>query len=136
MLHDPQAAEDAVQEASLLAWRKLGQLREGTEMRPWFLGIVANQCRNARRSRWWSVLKRDNLESRVPPGPDESGSMDLRRALRRLDPRKRAVVILYFYLDLSLEEIGKVIGATPGATKARLYRAVRELRLGLDWEEG
>jgi RNA polymerase sigma-70 factor, ECF subfamily len=136
MLHDPQAAEDAVQEASLLPWRKLRQLREGTEMRPWFLGIVANQCRNVRRGRWWSVLKRDNLESPVRPGPDQSGSIDLRRALGRLEPGKRTVVILYFYLDLSLDEIGRVVGATPGATKARLYRAVRELRLILDWEEG
>ena len=34
MLHDRQAAEDAVQEASLLAWRKLSRLHDGTEMRP------------------------------------------------------------------------------------------------------
>lgn len=55
MLHDHYAAEDAVQEAALKAWRKLRQLRDGTEMRPWFLGIVANECRSTRRSRWWSL---------------------------------------------------------------------------------
>jgi DNA-directed RNA polymerase specialized sigma24 family protein len=38
MLHDHQAAQDAVQEAAVKAWRKLRQLREGSEMRPWFLG--------------------------------------------------------------------------------------------------
>jgi len=52
MLQDHQAAQDAVQEAALKAWRKLRQLREGSEMRPWFLGIVANECRSVRRSRW------------------------------------------------------------------------------------
>jgi len=36
MLHDPQAAEDAVQEAAFKAWRKLGQLRPGQSLRPWF----------------------------------------------------------------------------------------------------
>ncbi len=44
MLHDHEAAEDAVQEAAFKAWRKLSHLREGHEPRPWFLGIVANEC--------------------------------------------------------------------------------------------
>src|ERR1700736_4906471 len=59
MLHDREAAEDAVQEAAVRSWRKLSNLRPGTEMRPWFLGIVANQCRTISRGRWWSVLRLD-----------------------------------------------------------------------------
>jgi RNA polymerase sigma-70 factor, ECF subfamily len=51
MLHDAPAAEDAVQEASLIAWRKLGRLQDQSRLRAWFLGIVANECRNARRRR-------------------------------------------------------------------------------------
>src|SRR5438034_4561100 len=54
MLHDPAAAEDAVQEASFTAWRKLGRMRDRGRLRPWFLGIVANKCRNARRAKWTS----------------------------------------------------------------------------------
>src|ERR1700686_5332787 len=57
MLHDPHAAEDVVQEASFKAWRKLDQVRPGAEVKPCFLGIVANECREVRRGRWWSVLK-------------------------------------------------------------------------------
>src|SRR5713226_3966990 len=57
MLQDHQAAQDAVQEAALKAWRKLRQLRTGSQMRPWFLAIVANECRSVRRSRWSSVIK-------------------------------------------------------------------------------
>src|SRR5450759_233214 len=50
MLADRSAAEDAVQEASIKAWRKLGQLRGDTgSLRPWFLSIVANECRMVRR---------------------------------------------------------------------------------------
>src|SRR3989442_7847088 len=59
MLHDRQAAEDAVQEAAVRSWRKLNNLRPGTDMRPWFLAIVANQCRTIDRGRWWSVLRVD-----------------------------------------------------------------------------
>src|SRR5258707_13914696 len=56
MLQDHQAAQDAVQEAAFKAWRKLRQLRDGLEMRPWFLGIVANECRTVRRSKWSKVV--------------------------------------------------------------------------------
>jgi DNA-directed RNA polymerase specialized sigma24 family protein len=42
MLHDPTAAEDAVQEASFTAWRKLGRMADRGRLRPWFLGVVAN----------------------------------------------------------------------------------------------
>src|SRR5438093_6069540 len=72
MLHDSQAAEDAVQEAAFKAWRRLGQLREGHELRPWFLGIVANECRTVRRSRWWSVLKWPESEHAVANSPDST----------------------------------------------------------------
>src|SRR5260370_6035956 len=57
MLHDPQAAEDAVQEASFTAWRKLGGIKERDRIRPWFLGVVANKCRNARPRKWVADVK-------------------------------------------------------------------------------
>src|SRR5579859_5967528 len=85
MLHDPHAAEDVVQDASLKAWRKVDQLKAGAPMQPWFLGIVANECRSARRTRWWSVVRMPDPE---PPAPNTGDSMaafaDLRRAIRRL----------------------------------------------------
>ncbi len=43
LLHDADEAEDAVQEAAFKAWRRLGNLREGASLRPWFLGIVADR---------------------------------------------------------------------------------------------
>jgi RNA polymerase sigma-70 factor (ECF subfamily) len=129
MLQDRQLAEDAVQEAAVNAWRKLFQLREGTEMRPWFLGIVANQCRTVRRSRWWSVLKSDP-ESRSVEAPEEKAvrSVDLRSALKRLRPDQRLVVVLYFYLDLPLEEIATITSTSLAAARGRLYRGIRELK--------
>src|SRR2546428_12412365 len=57
MLHDAQAAEDAVQEASFTAWRKLGRMHDQGRSRPWFLGAVANKCRNARRKKWGVAVR-------------------------------------------------------------------------------
>ena len=111
------------------AWRKLDQLREGTEMRPWFLGIVANECRTTRRSRWWSVLRLE-AEPRSVEAPDDAAvrGVDLRIALKRLRPEQRLVVVLYFYLDLPLEEIATVTSASFAAVRGRLYRGIRELK--------
>ena len=98
-------------------------------MRPWFLGIVANECRTTRRSRWWSVLKMD-AEQRNTEAPDDAAvrGIDLRNALKRLRPKTRLVVVLYFYLDLPLDEIAIVAGASFAAVRGRLYRGIRELR--------
>ena len=130
MLHDAPAAEDAVQEASLIAWRKLGRLQDQSRLRAWFLGIVANECRNARRRRWATAVSHglpDNLsvisgEERVLQGTD------LRNALRQLPHDDRLVVVLYFYLDMPLSEVAAVVGGSVGAVRRRLYRAVRCMR--------
>lgn len=44
MLKDRSAAEDAVQDAALKAWRKVDRFRSDSDLRPWFLTIVANEC--------------------------------------------------------------------------------------------
>src|SRR6266849_10315132 len=129
MLHDHEAAEDAVQEAAFKAWRKLSHLREGHEPRPWFLGIVANECRTVRRSRWWSVVKWAQLE----PPADRTGDsllsgIELRRALRKLSEEKRLVLVLHWYLDLPLDDISMITGCSLHAAESRLHRGMHELR--------
>jgi RNA polymerase sigma-70 factor (ECF subfamily) len=137
MLHDASAAEDVVQEASLIAWRKLRKLDDRSRLRPWFLGIVANECRNARR-RAWSRRVATGLPGRlaVISGEDRTVAReDMRRALMKLDHDDRLIISLYFYLDLLVAEIAPVIGTTEAAARARLYRAIRRLRPDLAIEE-
>lgn len=129
MLHDPQAAEDVVQEASLKAWRKLRQVRPGSEVKPWFLGIVANECREVRRGRWWSVLKQADPEPPAMPGGDSTAEFtDLRRAIRRLKYRRRLLLALHWYLDLPVTEVAAITGSSEDAVKSELSRAVGQLR--------
>jgi RNA polymerase sigma factor (sigma-70 family) len=138
MLDDPEAAEDAVQEAAIKAWRKLDRLRAGAEMRPWFLGIVANECRNTRRSGWWARVGA-LLTDRPVEAPSSSDSvltgMEVRRALRALEHRSRLVLVLRWYLDLPVDEIARVSGLSVHAVESRLVRATRELRMRLDLME-
>ena len=137
LLHDHQAAEDAVQDAAFKAWRKLTQLREGSEMRPWFLGIVANECRSTRRSRWWSVSRSVMPEPATDP-PDESilAGVELRQALRSMSADKRLVLVLHWYLDLPAGEIAAITGITLRGVETRLLRATNELRKRMEAHRG
>ena len=134
MLADRGAAEDAVQEASIKAWRKIRQLRgEAASLRPWFLSIVANECRMSRRTRWWSVIRLADV--REPESQPGESYTDLHRALLKLNPNERLPLVLHFYLDLPLDEVARTLRVSPSAAKSRIYRAAKRLRADLTMEE-
>ena len=127
MLNDRTAAEDAVQEAALKAWRHRARFRPDSELRPWFLTIVANECRSARRTRWWRVLPFPGVaRERRPDRIDER--IDLNAALDRLPRRHLLAVTLYYHLDLPIEEVARVLGCSENAARQRIHRALVELR--------
>jgi RNA polymerase sigma-70 factor (ECF subfamily) len=133
ILRNPDEARDAVQEAAFKAWRKLNQLHEGKPARPWFLTIVANQCRSERRRHWWSVIRMGEVESDTKRQEEGSAqTMDIDRELAKLPPDDRLALFLYFYLDLPMEEVGAVLGLSAGGAKTRVYRAAKKLRPGLE----
>jgi len=137
MLHDSQLAEDVVQDASLIAWHKLGRLEDRSQLRSWFLGIVANECRNARRRTWLRSVTL-GLPTRLAVGSGEDrivATADLRQALRQLRHQDQLVVTLHFYFDMPMTEIAAVAGISVEAARSRLYRAVRQLRPELAIEE-
>jgi RNA polymerase sigma factor (sigma-70 family) len=136
MLNDPGAAEDVVQEAAVKAWRKLDQLRDGFDPQPWFLGIVANECRSLRRTRWWSTAKVAEVPTTIPAADEEiARDQDLLKAIMRLQPRDRAVVTLHYFLDLPLEEVAAVTRQSEAAVRSQLYRALHKMRPSLEIPE-
>ncbi len=137
MLRDPEAARDAVQEASIKAWRKLRQVRTEDKVRPWFLSIVRNECWNSRRLTWTARVTTGLPDAATSPSEEDDvvRREDIRKALERLAPDDRAVVVLFFDADLPIEEVAGVVGLSISATRARLYRAVHKLRPDLDPEE-
>jgi RNA polymerase sigma-70 factor (ECF subfamily) len=71
-----------------------------------------------------------------PPISDASAGLAdrdaLERAFRHLDPDQRALVVLYYYLDLSLGEAARAVGIPSGTAKSRLARARQTLRATLE----
>ena len=132
MLGNWSDAEDAVQEATLKAWRNLHRLADQSAVRPWFLTIVANQCRSMRRGRWWSVIKLAEPE-RESAGPEDTAvrRTEMQRALARLGREDRLALQLRHYMDLPLEEVAAVLGVSVTAAKSRIHRAEQRLRPAL-----
>ena len=128
MLGDRWEAEDATQEAITRGWRKLAQLRQGMPVRPWFLAIVINQCRNTRRTRWFKTARFAEVFQRPRADHQDVERVDLARALARLPSHDRQALFLHFYLDLPVEEVALALGISPSAAKGRIYRACHRLR--------
>ena len=137
ILGDRTDAEDAVQEAAVKMWRNFNQFRIGEDPRPWFLAIVSNQSRSMRRSHWWRARRQLNAEPfevAAAAGTDWSERVDLRSALAKLPRKHLLVLVLYFHLDLPIDEIASVIGCSPAATRQRIHRAVLALRPSMTLE--
>lgn len=139
LLRDRTEAEDAVQEALLRAWRKRLQFQDrGSGPRSWILTIVANECRDRLRSRWWHVGRHADLTVIDAERGAESRAVfrvDLERALRQLTPPQHAALLLTYQMDLSQAEIAEILGIRVGTVKSRVNRALTILRAAMQEEQ-
>lgn len=137
-------ARDAVQESCLRAWRELPRLREPERFEAWLWQIVINACRSALRSRRRISVREiavDALASGSEPiGPGRSfaealGVSDaIRQAFRRLDPDKRAILVLHHVEERSIADIAALLAIPEGTAKWRLYAARQALERALEVE--
>jgi RNA polymerase sigma-70 factor (ECF subfamily) len=127
-LGDWSSAEDVVQDAIVKSWQGYGGLRDQDKLGPWFLQIVVNECR--RSSRRLRRLLLIATPDRTHPGP-EGGvvlDQDLRRAMSKLNPDQRMVIVAHFYLDMTLVETAQVLKMPVGTVKSRLDRGLTRMR--------
>jgi RNA polymerase sigma-70 factor (ECF subfamily) len=135
ILRDVERAQDAVQQAFLLAWRELPRLRDPERFSPWLRRLLVNACyeEHRRRRRWTARIR--SLPSDGPVGADPTISVDdrdtLERAFLRLTPEHRAVFVLHHHAGLPLTEIAEVVGVPVGTVKSRLHFAIRSLRAAI-----
>ncbi len=134
ILRDPEAAEDAVQEAALLAWRKRRSLRDDQAVDGWFTRILVNVCRDQlrHRSRQPRIV---TLDLSMDQGTAMAGGGgDLGPAIRRLTPDEQALLALRFGRDLTVPEIADRLQVPEGTVKSRLHSTLQHLRAALDAE--
>jgi RNA polymerase sigma-70 factor (ECF subfamily) len=137
-------ARDAVQDASVLAWRELPRLRDRGSFDPWLSQILVNACRSLLRRRRRTSVREvdvDAPETGSHPGlsvraeADDVGEVEaIRRAFGRLDPAMRSLIVLHYVEQRPLAEIAAAMGAPVGTIKWRLSNARAALDRALEVE--
>ncbi|HLX95727.1 MAG TPA: RNA polymerase sigma factor [Verrucomicrobiae bacterium] len=136
LVHDEQASLDLVQETFIAAVRHIGGLREDGRFGSWLFGIAHQKC----IQRWRKQNREEVSLDEIPESPDESeGAPDdllirqeqeagFMQVLNQLPLPQRAVLLLYFVENFSIEEIARITNTPPGTVKSRLFYAKRALR--------
>lgn len=151
-----QAAEDILQETMIALWRSREKLSEIASISSWIMAVARNKTIDYIRKKAPTVpisefdddwrlhgpaaateaLTSDMAGARLQAGgtgvglPEEaiSDRIDITAALLELDPEKRELFYMVFYLDMSYTEIAGAIGIPVGTVKSRMYHARRELK--------
>jgi RNA polymerase sigma-70 factor (ECF subfamily) len=130
-------ADDIIQEAALQIFRKLTFLREPAVFRQWTFRIASriafSQLKRARR---WEPLDAAPPESLAALDPylEEPPDEAFLTLLDRVSPASRAVLLLHYQHDLSLEETAAILEIPIGTVKSRLHYGVSSLRKHLTFE--
>lgn len=132
ILRDRELARDAVQEALIRAWRDLPGLRDPDRFDGWLHRLLVHAAIDEARRRRRRVIEVELSPLDFPVREDAIRQLAdrdaLDRALARLVPEQRALVVLHYFLGMSVPEAAASLGITLGSAKSRLHRAVASMR--------
>lgn len=134
ILRDFDRAEDAVQEALVRCWRDLPHLRDPDRFDAWLNRILMNAVtEEARKRRRIASLSVVRIEPSQPDGSSAIADRDeLSRVFDRLSTEHRTMVVLHFYLGMTVHEAATALGIPVGTAKSRLHYATKSLRAAID----
>jgi RNA polymerase sigma-70 factor (sigma-E family) len=133
LCQDWDRADDLVQGAITRLYVHWNRAREVEHVDAYARAILVREFLNERRSPW---ARRVTLPGRLPDLPgavtDDAAALDVRTSLATLPPRQRAVLVLRFYCDLSVDQAARVLGCSPGTVKSQTAKGLDSLRRVLD----
>lgn len=137
-LGNREQAEDVTQEVFIRLMRQRPQLKEGSE-KSWLFKVALNLCRDLWRSAWMKRVILGSKKLDLIPADDEIEDRlekeAVLQALYALPAQVREVFLLYYYQNMTIEEIAEVVGSPPGTVASRLSRGREKLRGLLEEDE-
>jgi RNA polymerase sigma-70 factor, ECF subfamily len=135
ILRDGYAAEDAVQDALVRAWRDLRGLRDPDRFDAWLHRLLVNACTDQVRRRRRRPVEVPVLEIDQATTVDELGRLvdrdELERAFLGLSVEQRAALVLTHYVGLSAPEVAAILGIPAGTVHSRLHYGARAMRAAI-----
>lgn len=133
---DRAIADEAAQAAWVVAWKKIGTVREPARLRPWLTAVAVNEAKQLlRKRRRRAEIELPTDASLEPGGRDPAtgvSGIDLRAAMSRLDPADRELIALRYVAGFDSSELSIATGMKPGTVRQRLRRLLERLRKDLD----
>ena len=131
-LRDLSLAEDAVQETFLKVYRRLEGFRAESSAKTWIMKIAVNTCRDMLHSAWMRHHDRrtvpEEMQIAAEEDPDAEDARALGKAILDLPSRYKDVILLYYYQDMSQEEIAEILRTSASTVSRRLKHAQERLR--------
>ena len=138
IVRDVDRAEDALQDALVIAWRDLPSLRDPDRFSAWMHRVLTNVCISQATRERGRIAYLRVLPVEGPVAPDDMLSVadrdELGRAFQRLTPDERAILVLHHFVGYHLSEIAELLGVPGGTVRSRLHHAHRAMRAALDAE--
>lgn len=128
-VHNKADALDVVQESACKAIVQCKELKDTEKLLPWLCRIVVNTSLDLLRNQ---IKEQPAEELPEAAAEDKYEELDLKKALNRLEPENRTVIILRYFEDMKIEDIALVVDENINTVKARLYRSLKKLRIQLD----
>jgi len=141
MAGDRHRAEELFQEVFLAVWLKRRQYQYPRPFKPWLYAIALNKCRAAFRLRTRPPRLLGDEDAYAPSGREDSPPDRLiasetaeliSRAVTRLPPQQRAVVVLRVWQGLSYARIASVVGCNEATARSHMHHGLVTLRQALE----
>lgn len=131
-LVDRNMAEDAMQDTFTKVWRHLARFerRNDCSIKTWIMRIAVNTCKDYLRSGWFKRRKQTCALEEIPPAltPVSQDSQELFLDVLRLPEKYKSAILLYYYQELTTEEVAKTLGISRPTLNRRLQKAYSLLR--------
>ena len=140
ILRDGYAAEDAVQDTLVRAWRDLRSLRDRDRFDAWLHRLLVRACADqVRHRRGPSLTISVDAIDRPDPGDDYAQVVDrdlIERAFLDLSVEHRAVLVLTHYVGLPAPEVAQILGVPVGTVYSRIHNGTKAMRSSLTASSG
>lgn len=132
MLDQKEDIEDAIQNTIVKAYENIHTLRKEEFFKTWLIRILINECNEILRKK----KKIISLEEGIPNNHymDKYSNLDLNDAVSKLSEELRITTVLFYFEDMSLKEIAKVLEIPEGTVRSRLTRARKQLKVLMERE--
>lgn len=137
ILHDREAAREVAQEVFVRAWRGLKSFDQTRSMKGWLMGIAYRVASDYQRERAVRTAKERSTAAQGDLRTREEYPLDaliadeqsraLWKLVESLPPGERIAVVLFYREGLSVEQVAKSLGVSPGTVKTSLFRARKHL---------